>query len=74
MALCRLCHWTFDEGLASVSARYRVVLSGDLQTSLNRAGHLTTLENRDILGPEERDLWPNPDALKWHRKEVFRAG
>lgn len=73
MALCRLCHWTFDEGLIGVSARYRVMLSGDLQTSLNRAGHLTTLENRDILGPEDRDLWPDPDALKWHRQKVFRG-
>ena len=27
MALCGLCHWTFDEGLLGVSTKYRVVLS-----------------------------------------------
>jgi len=26
MALCRLCHWTFDEGLTSVSAKYTMLL------------------------------------------------
>ncbi len=25
MALCRLCHWTFDEGLTGVSTKYQVV-------------------------------------------------
>jgi putative restriction endonuclease len=73
MALCRLCHWTFDEGLTSVSTRYLVVLSSDLRASLNLAGHLPTLENRSILGPEDQDLWPDHDALKWHRQKVFRS-
>ncbi len=72
MALCRLCHWTFDEGLTSVSSRYLVVLSDDLRTSLNLAGHLTTLENRSILGPDDQNLWPDLEALKWHRQKVFR--
>lgn len=73
MALCRLCHWTFDEGLTGVSARYMVVLSRDLRISLNLAGHLTTLENRSILGPDAQDLWPDLEALKWHRQKVFRG-
>lgn len=73
MALCRLCHWTFDEGLTSVSAHYLVVLSSDLRTTMNLAGHLTTLENRAILGPEDQALWPDSDALNWHRQKVYRG-
>ena len=34
MALCRLCHWTFDKGLLTVSARYHVVASPQLSAQL----------------------------------------
>jgi putative restriction endonuclease len=27
MALCRLCHWTFDQGLLGVSSKYLLLLS-----------------------------------------------
>ena len=72
MALCRLCHWTFDEGLLGVSARYAVLLGRQLAQSPNVAGHLLTLEGRSIIGPLERSLWPDLDALAWHRREVVR--
>lgn len=72
MALCRLCHWTFDEGLTGVSTKYQVVLSKELRMmSQNLPGHLLTVENRQILGPTDDDLWPDLDALKWHQKNVF---
>jgi putative restriction endonuclease len=71
MALCRLCHWTFDEGLLGVSARYAVLLGRQLAQSPNVAGHLLTLEGRSIIGPGEQSLWPDQDALAWHRQEVW---
>ena len=73
MALCRLCHWTFDEGLSSVSAKYTIVLSADLRTSLNFPGHLLTLENRPILGPEEQKFMPDIEFLNYHRHKIFRS-
>lgn len=73
MALCRLCHWTFDEGLTSVSAKYIMLLSSELRTSLNVPGHLLTLESRPILGPEEQNFMPDLDSLSWHRQNIFRA-
>ncbi|MBE2233241.1 MAG: HNH endonuclease [Anaerolinea sp.] len=74
MALCRLCHWTFDEGLLGVSARYAVLLGRQLAQSPNVAGHLLTLalRGRPIIGPGEQSLWPDLDALAWHRREVLR--
>jgi len=72
LALCRLCHWTFDEGLISVSWRYVVITSPQLTTSYNVPGHLLTLAGRGIIGPAERPLWPDLDALSWHRQHVFR--
>jgi len=74
MALCRLCHWTFDEGMVGVSTKYQVLLSKELRVTKNLPGHLLTVENRQILGPVEDNLWPDLDALKWHRKHVFVMG
>ena len=73
MALCRLCHWTFDEGLLGVSPRYAVLLGRQLAQMPNVAGHLLTLDGRSIIGPGEQALWPDLDALAWHRREVLRA-
>lgn len=71
MALCRLCHWTFDEGLLGISSRYLVITSPQLAANENVPGHLLTLANRAIIGPAEPPLWPNLDALKWHRRQVL---
>lgn len=74
MAMCGLCHWTFDQGLLGVSARYLVLLSGELRIIQNVPGHLLTLESRSIIGPAEQALWPHLGALDWHRENVFRRG
>jgi len=71
MALCYLCHWTFDAGLIGVSPDYVVVTSPQLTTSRNVPGHLATLDGRGMVGPSERFLWPDTGSLKWHLREVF---
>lgn len=68
MALCKLCHWGFDEGLIGVSDSYSVVLSNQLAQAHNAPGALLTLSGRGILGPKEREFWPLADNLLWHRK------
>ena len=73
MALCRLCHWTFDEGLVTVSSEYRIITSSLLTTARNVPGHLLTLTNRGIIGPVEQAFWPDLDALSWHHQNVFRG-
>jgi len=72
MALCRLCHWTFDEGLVGVSSRYEVITSPQLAIERNVPGHLLTLSGRGILGPAERYLLPDQESLSWHCRKVFR--
>jgi hypothetical protein len=58
--------------LLGVSARYLVLLSGELRITLNVPGHLLTLEKRSIIGSAEQDLWPHVEGLEWHRENVFR--
>jgi putative restriction endonuclease len=74
MALCRLCHWTFDQGLLGVSSKYLLLLSEEVRIAQNMAGYLLTLEQRPIIGPQEPGLWPHGEALDWHRVNVFRQG
>lgn len=72
MALCRLCHWTFDEGLIAVSGSYAVLVSKQLSANSNIPSHMMTLTGRGIIGPAEQILWPDLDALHWHHQKIFR--
>jgi putative restriction endonuclease len=72
IALCRMCHWTFDEGLLGVSQGYEVVASRQLNTLDNLPGYLTNLEGRGIVGPAQKLFWPDTESLQWHSKNVFR--
>jgi putative restriction endonuclease len=72
ISLCKLCHWTFDEGLISISDKYKVLISNRLNSNNNIAGHLITFENRDIIKPDERYLWPAQESIAYHQKVKFR--
>ncbi len=74
MALCRMCHWVFDEGLMRVSSGYEILTSPHLTGIDNLPGYLTNLEGRGIVGPSRKPFWPGADSLRWHRENVFRAG
>lgn len=73
MALCRMCHWTFDEGLLGVSQKYEVVASWQLTVSPNLPGYLTSLEGRGIVGPSRDPFWPDTESLRWHHENVLRT-
>ena len=73
MALCRMCHWTFDEGLLGVSRVYEVIASRQLNIFDNLPGYLTNLEGRGIVGPFRKPLWPDTESLRWHRENVLRT-
>jgi putative restriction endonuclease len=72
MALCKLCHWTFDEGMIGVSQKYLVITSPQLVSNRNIPAHLSTLNGRPIFRPAEEILWPDLAAFLWHHKVIFR--
>lgn len=74
MALCRTCHWAFDEGLMGVSVEYAISVSPQLAVIDNFPGYLTNLEGRGIVGPAQRPFWPDAGSLRWHLENVFRVG
>lgn len=71
MALCKLCHWSFDEGLMSVGTEYEVLVSKVVTINQNYPGHILTLSDRNIIRPEKMEFWPNQDNLEWHREKVY---
>ncbi len=72
LALCRLCHWSFDEGLMSVNQDYRVLISKVARSDRNNPGLVMTLEGRPIFKPVKEKYFPSQERLDWHRKERFR--
>jgi putative restriction endonuclease len=69
MALCKLCHWAFDEGMMGVSDSYAVITSRQIAANPNVPGFLLTLSGRGIIAPPDRDLWPAQEYLSDHRRE-----
>jgi len=73
LALCRLCHWTFDEGLLGVNVQYTVQASPRLRAEQNLPAHLAALDGRGMITPADTDYWPAADSLQWHLGNVFRG-
>jgi putative restriction endonuclease len=69
MALCKLCHWAFDEGMMGVSDNYEVITSHQIAVNPNAPGFLLTLTGRGIIGPQERALWPAQQYIAEHRRD-----
>ena len=69
MALCKLCHWAFDEGMMGVSESYCVITSRQIGADPNVPGFLLTLSGRGIIPPGDKELWPEQKYLGWHRRK-----
>jgi putative restriction endonuclease len=70
IALCKNAHWTFDQGLWTISDDYRVIVAvgpfteaGPTQVDLLKGHHGRRLNLR-----EDKSLWPGAVHLTWHRK------
>jgi len=72
MALCRLCHWSFDRGFMSVGKEYEVLISSLSREEQNNPGPIMTLDHRPIFKPADDRYVPDQECLGWHRKKKFR--
>jgi len=72
LALCRLCHWSFDEGLMSVGKNFEVLVSRQAKKDPNILGPIMTFADRPIFRPTEELYWPSQNNIGWHRKSVFK--
>jgi putative restriction endonuclease len=72
LALCRLCHWSFDEGLMSVGRDYEVLVSKQAKKDPNIPGPIMTFADRPIFRPNDNVYWPSQNNFAWHRDAVFK--
>lgn len=72
LALCRLCHWSFDEGLMGVGKDYDVLVSSAVRQDKNLPGHILSLSGRRIFRPQQSSFWPDQENLEKHRKKTLR--
>jgi putative restriction endonuclease len=56
LALCRLCHWSFDEGLVTLSNSYQIKISPQLAAPDNIPGHLSAFARRPFPNPNNTTL------------------
>ena len=71
MALCKLCHWSFDKGLLGINQNYNIQVSKRVNMSDNFPGHLSTFSNRNIFMPADLSFKPEGENLSWHLKHTF---
>jgi putative restriction endonuclease len=66
IAFCKNHHWGFDRGWFSLSDTYRVLVSPQLREHVAYITHEATIHL-----PNKPNVYPAPDALSWHRENVF---
>jgi putative restriction endonuclease len=73
LALCMLCHWSFDQGLLGADRDRTILVSPQLSAHGNIPGHLAQLASRPLFPPAEPRLAPEALNLRWHQQHVFRS-
>jgi len=74
MALCGLHHWAFDEGVIGVEpTTYKIVVSPVVLQEEDTTKPLRILHGTNLHLPDNQEIHPARDALRWHRQERFRS-
>jgi putative restriction endonuclease len=73
LALCKLCHWTFDSGLVGFDDDYRVIVARSIARDGNLPGHIQQFAHRPMILPERESHYPATENLAWHRQR-FKLG
>ncbi|WP_207679646.1 HNH endonuclease [Desulfonema magnum] len=79
LALCRLHHWAFDVGWFTLKDNFKVLVSGkiqDLSADFGRMWNYNFMgqmlkEDLFISLPGNQQNHPHPNAIKWHRENIF---
>jgi putative restriction endonuclease len=74
IALCGLHHWAFDQGLIGVEPKaYQLIVSPVIPAGEDSTEPLWTLQGRSLYLPDSQELQPAKEALRWHKREVYRS-
>jgi len=71
IAFSRSTHWAFDRGIFRISDQYEIVVNPKISSASIDKFPAIEMDRKKILLPKDQCYWPHPDALAWHRQEVF---
>jgi hypothetical protein len=79
VALCHLHHWAFDVGWFSLTDDYKILISSLMKKFPPDFGKIdgfaffenSLIENKLILLPENKSLFPHIKSMEWHRNNIF---
>jgi putative restriction endonuclease len=71
IALSQSVHWAFDHGIFTITDQFEVLINPKARTARIAAFPLMELDRKPIQLPKDTYYRPHPEALEWHRKEVF---
>jgi hypothetical protein len=71
IALSKSAHWAFDRGVFTISDQYEVIVNPKIAVASTARFPAIELDRRKIVLPADSCYWPHPDALAWHKQEIF---
>lgn len=66
-------HRLFDKGYVTVDEDLKLRVSSRLKSEFKNGKTYYPLDGKKLTVPLKRDEWPDLDALRWHRENVFAA-
>jgi putative restriction endonuclease len=75
IALSKIAHWLFDNGLWSIRDDYTVLVAGWHFAEVGDAAFLLArMQGRKLTLPANPAHWTAPQHLAWHRSHKFLGG
>lgn len=71
IALSRSTHWAFDRGIFRISDQYEVEVNPKIADASTDKFPIIEMDRKQIMLPKDQYYWPHPEALAWHKEEVF---
>lgn len=71
ISLSRTAHWSFDVGMFTITDQYEIVVHPKANLASTNKFPILDMNGKQINLPEDENYYPHPEALEWHKKEVF---
>lgn len=79
LALCHLHHWAFDVGWFTLQDDFKIQVSKQANSLFSEYGKMGNYDfirgllekNYRIFLPSKNENYPHPNAIRWHRENIF---
>jgi hypothetical protein len=71
ITLSRTAHWAFDKGMFTISDQYEIIVHPKAKNANTSKFPILDMNGIQINLPEDDNYYPHPEAIEWHKKEIF---